>query len=189
MEAQRVASKTMKHRFTTQEDALIKHLVETVGLKGWKEVAMHLPGLSVRQVRERYVNYIQQHTAVKEWTVEEDELLVEKYKEVGSRWAQMAPLFPGRTDVHLKNRMKLLLRRMKKSSTQQDLPAIPTRHRGSGIGSPASSPVMPSPISSPELSLASSAPAPVSAPEEMAFEVFFDETDLFDFFNLDEISI
>ena len=178
MEASTTRSHGVKHRFTPQEDALIKELVETVGIKGWREVAARLPGLGFRQVRERYVNYIQQHTAIKEWTREEDDLLLQKYQELGSKWSRMAPLFPGRTDVHLRNRMRLLLRRMKKSEAALRLPEIPTRQQMS----PASSPI---PVSAP-----SGAPLGEQIMvEEADFDVFFDDSEFLDSVCFGELSI
>lgn len=48
------------------------------------------------------------------WTKEEDDLLEQKFNEMGPHWAKMAAFFPGRTDVNLKNRWSSLLVRKSK---------------------------------------------------------------------------
>jgi myb proto-oncogene protein len=37
------------------------------------------------------------------WTDADEQLLVEKVAELGSRWSAIAQLFPGRTDIGVKN--------------------------------------------------------------------------------------
>lgn len=106
-----------KRKFTPEEDEKIKQLVEHYGIRSWKYIAEHMEGRTVRQIRERYCNYLQPHLQMKPWSDEEDNLLTQKYYELGSRWVEIAAFFPGRTDVHLKNRMKLLLRRFNRISS------------------------------------------------------------------------
>jgi hypothetical protein len=57
------------------------------------------------------MNYLSPMLNTAAWTVEEDQLLLEKQREYGSRWAQIAKFFPNRTDGMVKNRFNLLQRR------------------------------------------------------------------------------
>jgi hypothetical protein len=67
-----------------------------------------------RQCRERWVNYLAPDLNTAAWTPAEDMLLMAKYRELGTRWVQIAWFFPNRTDCMVKNRFNKLRRRERK---------------------------------------------------------------------------
>jgi hypothetical protein len=91
------------HRFSYQEDELLKKLVQQHGKK-WKKIVESFPGRNRRRIRERYLNYLDPRLNLSCFTSEEDEKLLFYVKIYGTRWNRFVKHFPGRTDIHLKNR-------------------------------------------------------------------------------------
>ncbi|EAY05685.1 Myb-like DNA-binding domain containing protein [Trichomonas vaginalis G3] len=96
--------KPVRMRFTPEEDAMIKDLVENKKISPWSEVAKYLPGRTGNQCRDRYNSYLYANTSSKSWTIEEDKMIVEKYKEFGPRWVLISKFIPGRNGNSIKNR-------------------------------------------------------------------------------------
>lgn len=95
---------TKSRRFTPEEDALIKDLVENKKISPWSAVAQFLPGRTGPQCRDRYNSYLFENTSSKRWTPEEDKIIVEKYREFGPRWVMISQFLPGRNGNSIKNR-------------------------------------------------------------------------------------
>jgi hypothetical protein len=103
--------KSVRHIFAPVEDIRLKQLVAQYGEKDWKRIADEMPNRSPRQCRERYKNYLALNLTTFPWTTVEDDLLRDKVREFGSKWARMAVFFPGRTGVSLKNHWAAMLSR------------------------------------------------------------------------------
>lgn len=103
-----------KSKFTATEDQQILELVSKHGDQNWALIASKIKGRSTRQCRERYMNYLCPSVNNTPWTPQEDELLMEKRKELGSHWKAIADFFPNRTDINVKNRWLKLDRHRKK---------------------------------------------------------------------------
>lgn len=104
--------------FTSQEDELLSKLVKTYGTNNWQSISAQIPGRNARQCRDRWLNYLSPDVVNGPWTAEEEELLVEKYKEFGPSWKQIATFFPTRTDINIKSRWNLIKRRDQKQKLQ-----------------------------------------------------------------------
>ena len=92
-------------KFSPQEDEYLKQVVERIGTSDWAQVARAFNNSRTpRQCRERYRNYLAPGIVNGPWTDEEDQLLYQKYKALGPQWVKIAKLFPGRTDINVKNR-------------------------------------------------------------------------------------
>jgi hypothetical protein len=101
----------IKRKFTPEEDARLTQIVAHCGESNWRGIAAQLGGRNFRQCRERWKNYLAPNLSKDAWTKSEDELLVAKYGELGSRWSAIAKFFPSRTDVNCKNRWVVLASR------------------------------------------------------------------------------
>ena len=75
-----------------------------------------MPNRNSRQSRDRWRSYLRPTNLSDEWTEEEDNILLQKYSEFGSRWALIGKFLPQRSDIRIKNRVKLLLQQMKLKS-------------------------------------------------------------------------
>ncbi|OHT13239.1 hypothetical protein TRFO_16685 [Tritrichomonas foetus] len=98
----------IRQMFSPEEDEALKELVKKFGDKDWKFVARKMPGRTTRQCRERYKSYLAPEIKNGPWTKDEDELLRQKYEELGPKWAQIATFFKSRSDVNIKNRWSSL---------------------------------------------------------------------------------
>jgi hypothetical protein len=99
-----------KTKFTATEDLRLAELVTGYGVDDWKWIAQHMPRRSVRQCRERWLNYLCPSVRNGPWTEEDDALLLKKYAEFGSKWKDLTQFFQGRTEINIKNRYRTLAR-------------------------------------------------------------------------------
>ena len=90
--------------FTQEEDELILKTIEKIGHTKWSIIAKFIPGRCSRQIRERWINYLDPTINKGPFTEEEDNLLYKIVKERGTQWNSIVPFFPGRTEVSIKNR-------------------------------------------------------------------------------------
>ncbi|OHS96176.1 Myb-like DNA-binding domain containing protein [Tritrichomonas foetus] len=96
--------KLSKNKFTPEEDAKLLKLVDQFGPCKWDIIALSMPERVGRQCRDRYMNYLSPNINNNPWTTEEDNLLVEKVNEYGTRWSLISLFFQGRTASTLKNK-------------------------------------------------------------------------------------
>ncbi|KAK8845665.1 hypothetical protein M9Y10_020583 [Tritrichomonas musculus] len=97
-------STTLRKRFTEEEDNILKHVIQTLGIRNWSEVAKYLPGRSGRQCRDRYNNYLFKDISFRPWTNEEDEIIMRKYLIFGNHWSKISTFLDGRSGNNVKNR-------------------------------------------------------------------------------------
>lgn len=92
-----------RKKFSPEEDAQLKKLVSQFGPKKWEFIARYLPGRTGRQCRDRYQNYLVPGFYSGQWTKEEDDLLYQKYSEIGPAWSKLSVFFPNRSANAIKN--------------------------------------------------------------------------------------
>ena len=112
-----IKPRQVQKRFTHAEDALITTMVKSRKHYSWYQIAKALTGRSARQVKERWLNYLDPSVNQNIWTKEEENLLLEKIKEHGRKWRLISKYFNGRTDVHLKNHFNLMMRKEKRKNS------------------------------------------------------------------------
>lgn len=100
-------------KFTPEEDQKLRECVDQNGLD-WKDVIKHLPGRTVRQVRERYRYYLSPDLSTEPWTDEDDDRLRNLYEYFPKKWVIISKCFPHRTDAMIKYRYQFLVRRAAK---------------------------------------------------------------------------
>jgi hypothetical protein len=95
----------------------------------WSIVAQSLPERTGKQCRERYVNHLNPRLKVSDWSPLEDAMIFHLYNNIGSHWAKMSKMIPGRTDNGIKNRFHNLRRQLEREdehrlrlSTARDFP-------------------------------------------------------------------
>lgn len=80
----------------------------------WKKIAKEMDGRSIRQCKERYCHYLNPDINLSDWTSNEDNLLNEKVQEIGKKWKILEYIFPGRTEISIRNRWNVLQRKERK---------------------------------------------------------------------------
>lgn len=107
--------KYRRQRFTEEEDKLLTMYVNKIGYN-WDDIAKKLHRKNKRQVRDRWLWYLNPELKAQPFTEAEDKLLEEKLNEIGNKWRAIAKFFPGRTDVSLKNRWSMIQRQRNSDS-------------------------------------------------------------------------
>ena len=86
-----------------------------VDLINWKAVSRKMGDRTVRQCKERYMHYLSPSINKKNWTNEEDSLLISSVTRLGKRWKLFEDYFPQRTEIDIRNRYYVLQRRISKA--------------------------------------------------------------------------
>lgn len=73
-----------------------------------------LPERTGKQCRERYVNHLNPRLKHTDFTPLEDATIWRLYATIGTQWAKMSKVIPGRTDNNLKNRFHNLKRQLQR---------------------------------------------------------------------------
>jgi hypothetical protein len=111
--------------FQPNEDVLLRRLVDEFGTSNWRRIAVQMPDRSPRQCRERYQTYLNAAINMAPWSEQEDQLLLAKFEQLGSRWGDYRPFFRNRTLNNIKNRWNTITRRNRIRDELATLP--PTR--------------------------------------------------------------
>ncbi|KAK8883326.1 hypothetical protein M9Y10_045976 [Tritrichomonas musculus] len=110
---QEEATKRRRRVWSKEEDEKLKILVEEKKMKNWVMISNYFRNRSNKDCRDRYFLHLSPNVVKRKWTAEEEELLMEKYKEFGSKWVKLTSFFDKRSSNDLKNRIKLIQKRKK----------------------------------------------------------------------------
>ena len=117
------SKKIKRIRFSPQEDKELIDLVSKYGDKNWKKISEEISKKSTiiessptkiyrtpRQCKDRYINYLNPEINARQWTAEEDQCLMINSLLNKTNWRSMQKLFPGRSEVAIRNRFNYLHR-------------------------------------------------------------------------------
>lgn len=113
------AEYTKKKVWTDYEDEVLGKLVGSYGKKKWSMIAQKLNdsvhnGLKMRQsrqCRERWFNHIDPFMNRDSWTEQEDMLLIEKQKELGTKWNEISKFFKDKSEIQVKGHWRILIKK------------------------------------------------------------------------------
>ncbi|CAM9720704.1 unnamed protein product [Choristocarpus tenellus] len=101
----------IKGQWSADEDAVLMKLA-VAGYKNWGQLAIHMPGRTSKQCRERWCHHLDPSINKSDYTPHEDRIIISSQKQLGNKWSQIASKLPGRTENAIKIRWKALQRRM-----------------------------------------------------------------------------
>ena len=103
-------SKIRRKPWQPHEDEQVIALVRKFGTK-WAKIASIMKERTGKQIRDRYLNNLNPDIDDKEWTPEEDNMLLYLYYTWGKKWSKIATCLPGRSEGQVKNRFYWGLKR------------------------------------------------------------------------------
>lgn len=110
-------------KFTDSDDEKLVVLVNTMPPNSWKEISRHFRDKTAKQCRDRWNNYANPQLKHGSWTNEEDQLILDKVKEMGSAWSAIASLFDNRSPNDVRYRY-VQLSKGEKQTYQDDYKKI-----------------------------------------------------------------
>ena len=93
-----------RHFFTPNEDKKLKELKSSSQRFTWIEIAQQIGGVTPRQCRDRWSNYLDPSITNSPWTPQEDFQLIQQYQRYGPKWSQISKTFSCRSENNVKNR-------------------------------------------------------------------------------------
>jgi hypothetical protein len=103
--------KLKKGTWDRSEDKKILAAVELYGFR-WNIIAAEaFTNRNAKQIRDRYINYLDPKIKKDKFTVEEDLLILELHGKYGNKWSYMRQFIPHRSSDMIKNRFNSSIRR------------------------------------------------------------------------------
>ncbi|ELP93917.1 transcription factor WEREWOLF, putative [Entamoeba invadens IP1] len=105
--------------WTKEEDFILLKGVQVYGENDWNTVAEGVVNRSRKQCRERYFNNLAENVTKKQWSVEEDNMIIQLQREIGNKWTEISKYLPGRAPNSVKNRFcSHILRVIKRANSK-----------------------------------------------------------------------
>lgn len=109
-----------RNSWTEQEDSLLTQIIQEKGARKWSVLAKELniklhndqPIRKGKHCRERWKNHLDPDIQKGLWSIEEDDFIMKKHQELGSKWSEISKLMIGRTENQVKNRWNSLQKKI-----------------------------------------------------------------------------
>ncbi|KAF9978916.1 hypothetical protein BGZ73_008421 [Actinomortierella ambigua] len=150
--------RSVKGPWTPEEDRQLRSLVNELGAEKWVLIASRLGSRTGKQCRERWHNHLDPTIDKSPFTPMEDELIFKLFDQLGSKWAEMSKLMPGRPDNAIKNYFNTSMQRKRRRLSLQDPSELQlkfTDHSRGGMPAVTSPLGSPTAITSPSIARSS----------------------------------
>ncbi|XP_021679063.2 myb-related protein 308 isoform X2 [Hevea brasiliensis] len=120
---------TNKGAWTKEEDERLVSYIQAHGEGCWRTLPKAAGLLRCgKSCRLRWINYLRPDLKRGNFTVEEDELIIELHSLLGNKWSLIAGRLPGRTDNEIKNYWNTHMRRklLSRVSKEEKIAGVPT---------------------------------------------------------------
>jgi hypothetical protein len=97
--------------FSSEDDRILRTIKETTPMLSWREISDRMPGFNPRQLRERWCHYLSPSLNTTTWTADDDQLLIQLHRELGSRWGEIGTRMGNRSAPDVKNRYQTIRHR------------------------------------------------------------------------------
>jgi hypothetical protein len=112
------AEKSKRNKWTPEDDANLRESVAKNGRR-WTLIAKTIGNRSARQCRERWKFYVDGTYERRDWTQEENDLLLQKIEVFGLKWSILSKFFVKRSEIDIRNRYSLIERRRRWNRQKQ----------------------------------------------------------------------
>ena len=105
--------------WSSQEDEQLIHAITELKIKKWGDVAKCVPTRSSKQCRDRWFNHLApelRHEPFERW---EDEIILNRQKQIGNKWSTIAKELNGRSSSAVKNRWYSALKQIADTDLRQ----------------------------------------------------------------------
>ena len=99
----RIQPGLIKGAWTPEEDQELLRLYKYYG-KNWSNISKSMPQRTGKQIRDRFLNALDDNLKKDKFSIEEDRKVVKWYKVYGNAWCRIAKKIKGRTGDMVKNR-------------------------------------------------------------------------------------
>lgn len=96
-----------KGKWSEEEDNVIKELVSRYGYD-WAKISFIIKNRSSKQIRSRYIYYLENTLVKSEFTKEEDALIRKLFPVLKNNWAKYINYLPNRSAKIIQNRYRIL---------------------------------------------------------------------------------
>jgi hypothetical protein len=103
---------SIRGSWSQHEDELLVHAVNQLGTARWTDIAKFVHSRTAKQCRERWHNRLSPTLKREPFEPWEDQILIQKQRQLGNRWSIIAQALPGRSAGAVKNRWYAGLRQM-----------------------------------------------------------------------------
>jgi hypothetical protein len=114
----RIRPGIIKGSWKKDEDLRIIELVNKYG-KAWSKISKILATRNGKQIRDRYINVLDPEIKKGKFTEDEDNALIQLFKQHGSKWATIAKYYPNRTADMIKNRFHSSIKKKISTDTEE----------------------------------------------------------------------
>lgn len=105
-----VGQTSKKQKWTEEEDKALIESVKLHGTSNWPLIASAISGRTGKQCRERWINQLNPALNKDDWSMQEDQVLIQQQRVYGNAWSKISHFLPGRSSNAVKNRWSWLVR-------------------------------------------------------------------------------